>query len=959
MMAPTATNTELDWFRKIFESSPDPAWIIEDAHFVDCNPAAIRTLGYASREVLLHTHPSQLSPAVQADGENSYDKAERMLAMTREQGFHCFEWTHRRADGSDFLAEVTLSCVHFLGRPLILCTWIDLSERREKEERLRDLLQEQRLIFDHAQVGILMLRDRRILKCNQRIADLFGYDCPGELEGKTTADFYLSPEQFQTIGRAAYGQLAAQGSATFEAEMRRRDGGRLWVLQSGCPLRPDDVLGAPSVWVYTDITARKRAELERRRSEEKFAKAFDSCPLAASISALADGRFLEVNASYERNFGWSKADLIGRTSLELGFWPDQYSREVWLAEIGSKGRVVDYETMWIHKGGARSHVILSSEIVDLDGQACILTYITDISGRKQAEADLRVAAAAFESQEGMVITDARGVILRVNRAFVETTGYAPEEAIGQTPRILQSGRHDAGFYREMWRAISTTGMWQGEVWDRRKNGEIYPKWLTISAIRDESGAVTHYIGTHFDITERKASEERIKALAFYDQLTALPNRTLLQDRLRQAKVASARSGQYGALLFIDLDNFKTLNDTLGHDRGDLLLRQVAYRLSQVVRQGDTVARLGGDEFVVLLLALGQQEAEAGNMAEMIAEKILATLHAPYNLQDATHHSSASIGVTLFRGVATNIDDLMKQADLAMYKAKENGRNQVRFFDPTLESAVRARAALEADLRRALAREELLLHYQPQFAGEGVLIGAEALVRWRHPERGMVSPADFIPLAEETGLILPLGQWVITTACRQLVAWNARPELAELSISVNVSARQFRQEDFVEQVRVAVRETGADPRHLKLELTESLLVDNVEETVAKMLALRGLGIGFALDDFGTGYSSLTYLKRLPLDQLKIDQSFVRDVLVDPSDATIARTVVALAGSLGLGVIAEGVETAEQLAFLRGIGCLAYQGYYFGRPLPAADFVAVVARGEGTPGFAGHQAGTPVS
>ena len=502
-------------------------------------------------------------------------------------------------------------------------------------------------------------------------------------------------------------------------------------------------------------------------------------------------------------------------------------------------------------------------------------------------------------------------------------------------------------------------MRQGDVWDRRSNAGSCTPWLAFAAIRDQSGSITHFVGTHFDITERKASEERIKALAFYDQLTALPNRTLLQDRLRQAKVASARSGQYGALLFIDLDNFKTLNDTLGHDRGDLLLRQVAYRLSQVVRQGDTVARLGGDEFVVLLLALGQQEAEAGNMAEMIAEKILATLHAPYNLQDATHHSSASIGVTLFRGVATNIDDLMKQADLAMYKAKENGRNQVRFFDPTLESAVRARAALEADLRRALAREELLLHYQPQFAGEGVLIGAEALVRWRHPERGMVSPADFIPLAEETGLILPLGQWVITTACRQLVAWNARPELAELSISVNVSARQFRQEDFVEQVRVAVRETGADPRHLKLELTESLLVDNVEETVAKMLALRGLGIGFALDDFGTGYSSLTYLKRLPLDQLKIDQSFVRDVLVDPSDATIARTVVALAGSLGLGVIAEGVETAEQLAFLRGIGCLAYQGYYFGRPLPAADFVAVVARGEGTPGFAGHQAGTPVS
>jgi diguanylate cyclase (GGDEF)-like protein/PAS domain S-box-containing protein len=933
---------EMNWFRKIFESSADPAWMIEGKRFVDCNRAAVDTLGYPSREVLLNLHPSALSPPIQSDGEESFSKAERMMAIVQERGFHCFEWLHRRADGSDFLAEVTLSCVNFQGRPVIICVWSDLSTRRDKERRLHELLQEQRLIFDHARVGILMLCNRRILKCNQHIADMFGFASPAELEGQTTAIFYGSDAHFSGIGREAYAQLASAGFASFETEMFRRDGSRIWVIQSGRPVNPGAVLDSPSIWVYTDITQRKLADVVLERSEEKFAKAFDSCPLAASISLIDDGRFLEINASYERNFGWSRADLIGKTSLEIGFWPTQQVREVWLAEITRQQRVIDYETIWLHKSGSRHHVILSSETIELNGQRCILTYVADISIRRRAEADLRLAAAAFESQEGMVITDAQGIILRVNRAFIDSTGYNAEEVLGQTPRILRSGRHDDEFYRQMWATITETGTWQGEIWDRRKNGEIYPKWLTITAVKDETGAVTHYIGTHLDITERKRSEERIKALAFYDQLTGLPNRTLLVDRLRQARIAGLRSGDYGALLFIDLDNFKTLNDTFGHDRGDQLLRQVASRLTQAVRLEDTVARIGGDEFVVVLSALGDVDATAASVAEMVADKILAVLNTPYMLSDAVHRSSASIGVTLFQGERLGIDELMKQADLAMYKSKESGRNLVRFFDPTLESAVRARAELEDDLRAALEQGLLQLYYQPQVADQGHLTGAEALVRWNHPIRGVVSPADFIPLAEETGLILPLGQFVLDTACRQLVAWAGQPGFDHLSIAVNVSARQLHQEDFVALVQAILARTGANPARLKLELTESLLVDNVQETIGKMLALREMGIGFALDDFGTGYSSLSYLKRLPLDQLKIDQSFVRDVLDDPSDATIARTIVALARTLGLGVIAEGVETAAQLEFLRAAGCYAYQGYFFSRPLPLFDFEAYVHR-----------------
>ena len=569
--------------------------------------------------------------------------------------------------------------------------------------------------------------------------------------------------------------------------------------------------------------------------------------------------------------------------------------------------------------------------------------VQDITAGKQAEIDLRIAAAAFDSQEAMMVTDARSVILRVNKAFTEITGYSSEEAVGQTPRLLRSGRHDADFYRNMWITINARGVWQGEVWDRRKDGVEYPKWLTISAVKDDQGAVTHYIGAHYDITERKKAEDRINELAFFDQLTGLPNRTLLMDRLRQAMTASSRNGSFGALLFLDLDKFKTLNDTLGHDMGDLLLKQVAQRLTDCVRAGDTVARLGGDEFVVMLANLSASEAEAATQTEVVGEKILAALNQTYQLKEVAHHSTPSIGATLFRGHLASIEELMKQADLAMYKSKAAGRNALRFFDPDMETSVMERAALEADLREAIEQRQFLLHYQPQLA-DGRLTGCEVLVRWQHPLRGMVSPAEFIPLAEETGLILPLGHWVLEAACRQLAHWAARPATADLTLAVNVSAHQFRQAGFVDQVLAVLKNTGANPQRLKLELTESLLVDNVEDIIGKMFALKAKGVGFSLDDFGTGYSSLAYLKRLPLDQLKIDQSFVRDVLSDPNDAAIARTVIALAASLGLGVIAEGVETEAQRDFLAASGCHAYQGYLFSRPLPVDKFEELLAARE---------------
>jgi diguanylate cyclase (GGDEF)-like protein len=412
----------------------------------------------------------------------------------------------------------------------------------------------------------------------------------------------------------------------------------------------------------------------------------------------------------------------------------------------------------------------------------------------------------------------------------------------------------------------------------------------------------------------------------------------LHDRLKQTMAASVRDERCCALLFIDLDNFKTLNDTSGHDMGDLLLQQVAQRLLSCVREEDTVARLGGDEFVVLITRLSSNKLEAASQMEVVSSHILSTLDKIYPLKEMLHRSTASIGVSLFDGQSKTIDDLMKQADLAMYRAKEEGRNGVRFFDPTMESAVRNRAALETDLRQAIEEEQFMLFYQPQIMDGDHLTGSEALVRWHHPQRGMVSPAEFIPLAEETGLILPLGHWVLEAACRQLALWATQPNTAHLTLAVNVSARQFQQTDFCEQVQDVLTRTGANPHRLKLELTESMLVSQVDQVIDKMLALKTRGIAFSLDDFGTGFSSLAYLKLLPLDQLKIDQTFVRDVASNPNDAAIAKTIIGLAKALGLGVIAEGVETQAQREFLASAGCLNYQGYYFSRPLPLADFEA---------------------
>lgn len=595
----------------------------------------------------------------------------------------------------------------------------------------------------------------------------------------------------------------------------------------------------------------------------------------------------------------------------------------------SSGQVLG--TFTIYHG--KSHTPTESEIYLIEQSTRLASIAIE---RRLAEQNLRIAAIAFESQEGMLVTDANRAILRVNRAFTSITGYTEKEVIGKHPGMLSSGRHDVDFYAEMWESINRTGAWEGEVWNRRKNGEVYPEHLTFTAVKGSDGIVMNYVASLTDITMSKAASEEIRSLAFYDPLTRLGNRRLLLDRLQHALASSARTDRRGALLFLDLDHFKTLNDTLGHDVGDLLLQQVAQRLETCVREGDTVARLGGDEFVVMLEGLSEQSIEAAAQTEAIGNKILATLAQLYPLATHEYHSTPSIGATLFNGHELEMEELLKQADIAMYQAKAEGRNTLRFFDPLMQASITARADLEHELRKALGNQQFHLYYQIQVDSSHHPLGAEALIRWIHPERGLVPPAEFIPLAEDTGLMVPIGQWVLDTACAQLKTWQQKVLTRELTLSVNVSVKQFRQANFVDIVQATVQRHAINPMRLKLELTESLLLENIEDTIATMNALKEIGVRFSLDDFGTGYSSLQYLKKLPLDQLKIDQSFVRDIAVDINDQAIVLTIIAMAKSLNLDIIAEGVEVENQRQLLLNKGCTTYQGFLFGMPVPIEQF-----------------------
>jgi diguanylate cyclase (GGDEF)-like protein/PAS domain S-box-containing protein len=779
-----------------------------------------------------------------------------------------------------------------------------------------------------------------LLDVNQSYCNMSGYSrqellemCIPQLEAKEK-----SPEEVQAHMKVIF----ERGWDVFESRHRCKDGSEIDVEVSTTYWKEEDRFFVFVSDISDRVTATAALERERKLLEEaQKVGHFGSWELDLLSGKLVwSDQIFEIFEIDRTQFGASyEAFLEGihpddRDKVNQAYNDSLLDKKPY--QIVHRLQMPDGRIKWVEER--------CSSTFDESGKPLrSIGTVQDVTERETLAEQGRIASVAFETQEAIVVTDRDANIIKVNYAFEVTTGYSQEEVLGKNPRILSSGRHDKDFYQEMWRSVIEDGRWSGEVWDRRKNGEIYPKWLTITAVKhlDE---ITHFVAVFVDITERKKAEDEIRSLAFYDPLTSLPNRRLLQDHLQRALSQSARNDQFGALMFLDLDHFKVLNDTKGHEYGDRLLVEVASRLGTCVRDTDTISRFGGDEFVVLLEGMNVFKEEAVAQAGRIAEKIREALSQPYHLEGVLHRSTPSIGVVLFRGGDVNSEELLKRADLAMYQSKEGGRNKVTFFEASMQAVLESRTLLENALRQALPKGELEMYYQLQTDEAKSLLGAEVLLRWRSAELGMVSPGQFIPMAEQTKLILPIGHWVLENACRQLKLWESHPLLGRMHLAVNISPVQFHQPDFVRQVKEILQESGADPRRLELELTENLVLEDIDEATRKMAALKEIGVRFSMDDFGTGYSSLQYIKRLPIDLLKIDQSFVRDILTDAGDAMMVQTISGMAQNFGFGVIAEGVEENAQIASLVARGCGKFQGYLFSRPVPLVEFERLVEQWE---------------
>ncbi|MDD4912104.1 MAG: EAL domain-containing protein [Sideroxydans sp.] len=707
--------------------------------------------------------------------------------------------------------------------------------------------------------------------------------------------------------------------------------------------------------VHRELVARTEQVSEAmiqalRDSEDRLRMTLQNAPDAVFITEQS-GRIEYINDNVIELLGYDRETLYAMTVFDLvpEHWREAYRYGAKQIIATNKRHV--FEIRLMTKDGIKIPMELNAVLLP-NGR--VYGSCRDVRDLKAAQ--LALEESRFDLQrmmdsitEGMYGVDTEGNCTFVNKAFLTILGFEKaEEVLGQHIHTLIHHSHTDGrsypanecIMYQAFKINHSVNSDKEVFW--RKDGVAVPvEYWSHPILKDDE--IIGAVATFLDISERKEKELHIHQLAFYDALTHLANRRLLMERALQALAVSARNGHYGALMLLDLDNFKKLNDSKGHDVGDLLLREVAERLQDSMREGDTVARLGGDEFVVVLEGLSSIQAEAATQAELVAEKIRVALSNRYVLQEYAHQTSPSIGVVIFKGHEETLEALLKYADIAMYQAKQAGRNTIRFYDPAMQEAIDARIELEAELDQALQNDQLHLFYQIQVDSRRRTLGAEVLMRWKHPQRGLVSPAQFIPLAEETGQIVEMGLWALRTACTQLKEWHQESVTCDLTLAVNVSAKQFRKKDFVDQVRRVLVETGAKPSHLKLELTESTVLENVEDTIAKMRELKLLGISFSMDDFGTGYSSLQYLKLLPLDQIKIDQSFVRDITTDPNDAAIVQTIIAMTEALGLNVIAEGVETKEQQAFLEQRGCHTFQGYYFGHPVPLSQFEADLQKG----------------
>ncbi|MGD9500773.1 MAG: EAL domain-containing protein, partial [Halothiobacillus sp.] len=856
--------------------------------------------------------------------------------------------THHSASTATLVLGLLLS--------VLLAVYLRQKERRQAliedtvRTRTHDLKQERnfnRAILDSAGVVVMVIdRKAEIIHFNLEAQRLTGCTAE-EVVGKPFYwERFLPPDQRADIRVLFERFLAKDIPARLDMPWLDRSGKRHEFDWSTTLLLDDQMAPEYLVTVGIDMTdARKNAEA-LSRSEARFRQMFEHNNAVMLLIDAQTGDIFDANAAASQFYGWPHEALCHMNISQINRFTDE--------EVAAERQRAANESrryfIFPHRlaDGSVHTVEVHTTPIDIDGRKMLFSIVHDISERLAAEARVRQlvheqSIMLDNTLVGIVRAQDR-MITWANRAFENMLGYGHGALNGlSTRKLYQDEASYEQFGARAYTAIQVEGNYRGEVKLLRVDGR--PIWCDVSGASLEV-ATGASLWIFLDITDKKRAEDEIRQLAYFDPLTQLPNRRLMTDRLNQALISSQRRGEYGAIMMLDMDQFKGLNDTLGHHMGDLLLQAVSRRLTACVRQQDTVARLGGDEYVVLLEGLGFEDAAAVTRAKQVAEKIRASLSAPYllGLQNTEYHTTSSIGLTLFLGQENPVDVLLRHADLALYQAKDAGRNTVRFFSPAMQAEIETISAMEAAIRQGLARDEFILHYQPQVDQIGRLVGVEALIRWQSPELGQVPPTEFIPLAEETGLILELGQRLIDTACAQLKRWGESPLSRDLNLSINVSARQFRQVDFVDRLRKSLSDHEANPARLILELTEGTVLKEVDVVVAQMRELTELGVGFSLDDFGTGYSSLSYLKRLPLTQVKIDKSFVRDLAVDPSDEAIVRAILAMSRSLGLQAIAEGVETAEQREFLSENGCVFYQGYLFGRPGPIEDIDRLI--GEGT-------------
>ena len=909
----------------LFESANDVILFADSkGNILDINPIAEQLTGYTREELL---GSNVIEDFLVPDDRKKIKKVIKELLDGNNQVYEA-RWMAK--DGHIIWFEGNSSCrISESGKFLSTrCILRDVTDRKKTEQALHQMEEKFRLLAENAPDLIWQMDVTGKLTYISPSVKFLGYE-PADWIGHQFFEFLPVEEREARIQQFPE-ELRSFTHRRREARVLNKDGVPVWMDVSASVVfdngQPISIQG-----IARDLTERKKVEETLRESEERYRLLFEDNPHPIWVFDVDSLRFLAVNNTTIQNYGYSHEEFMSMSIMDIRP-PEEIP--VLMDTIAHLGPSMDKTGVWRHikKDGTMIYAEVTAQKINFDGKNARLILAQDVSERKRIEANLRMQTSAINAtSDQVVITNVHGKIEFVNPAFEEETGYTYDETVGKTHELFASGKHEAKFYADLWATINTGNTWHGEITNKRKDGSLYVEDMSITPVKNEAGIIERFIAIKRNITEKKMYEKQLDHLAHHDLLTGLPNRLLLSDKLVQRFAQARRQHQSLAVMFLDLDRFKFVNDTLGHTVGDLLLKEVAHRLSSNIREVDTVARMGGDEFIIIA-----GEIVSPKDAAAVAHKLLHALSDPFMLDNHELFISASIGISLYPEDGVDVETLVKNADTAMYRAKEQGRNRYHLYTEALNAAVVERMTLENSLRKALERNEFLLYYQPRVdITTGKTVGAEALVRWQHKELGLIPPNQFIPLAEETGLIVPISDWVLHEACAQNKAWQ-ETGLSAIDIAVNISARLFQQEGLRAAIEKVVRETGLNPKHLELELTESTLMHNPELAIETLQQMKEMGVRISIDDFGTGYSSLSYLKRFPIDALKIDRSFVKEITTNTGDAAVATAVVAMARSLNLKVIAEGVETLEQLEFLRTLKCDEMQGYFVSLPVPPEVF-----------------------